>query len=129
MFSLLEITLDNKVFAAFKFLRSVRCIKIFRMFRIARSLKFMRIIILVIIRSYSFFLYISLLLFIFIFIYALTGMTIFTDLDPSKPYYTYCNFSTFSYAFVTVFNITTLNNWVSLIYLGKFFLYFYYFQT
>jgi len=76
----------------------------------------MQVIISVIQRSFSSFTYIALLLFVFIFIYALLGMQLFGgqfDFEDGKPR---GNYDEFNVAFVTVFQILTMENWQLVMY-------------
>jgi len=74
------------------------------------------VIISVLTRSASSFAYIASLLFLFIFIFALLGKTIFGgkfNFDNGKPR---GNFDTFAAAFVTVFQVLTIENWQFVLY-------------
>ena len=72
----------------------------------------MQVIVAVIMKSFLQFFYITCLLFIFVFIYALLGMQFFGGLynwDDEEP--PRGNFDTFWIAFVTVFQVLTMENW------------------
>jgi len=110
-------------------LRTVRIFRTFRVLRVARLLrqfKSMQIIIGVIQRSIKSFVYIALLLFLFVYIYALLGMTLFGDLkkfpvgeglaNGNNGPLSRANFDNFNNAFITVFQILTLENWQNIIY-------------
>ena len=95
-------------------LQLINSIKLLRISRLLRGLKFMNIIIKVIYKSISAFIYISLLLFLIIFIYGLLGMQLFQNLGEggiSHPFYHIYNFETFLESFFTVFSVITLDNW------------------
>ena len=59
---------------AFKAFRTFRVLRVTKLFK---ALEFMKIIIKVVVRSFSSFIYISILLFLFTFIYALIGRTLY----------------------------------------------------
>ncbi len=63
--------------SAFKTVRVFRTFRVLRIARLLRALKSMKVIIAVISRSASSFVYITLLMFVFIFIYTLLGMQVF----------------------------------------------------
>ncbi len=102
--------------------RSVRIFRTFRVLRVARLLKAMKsmqIIMGVINRAITSFVYIALLLFLFIFIYALLGMQIFGNQfnfpDTGVPRY---NYDSFNSAFLTSFQVMTIENWPLVLYAG-----------
>lgn len=72
----------------------------------------MVLIINVIMKSFESFMYITILMFTFVFIYALLGMQVFGgkynfgDEEPARG-----NFDSFVIAFVTVFQVLTMENW------------------
>ena len=73
----------------------------------------MQIIIGVITRSFRSYCYVILLLFVFVFIYALLGIQIYQgkyDFGPDERI-TRGNFEDFSVAFVTTFQVLTMENW------------------
>ena len=103
-------------------LRSIRIFRIFRVLRVTRllrSLRFMKVIIEVISGTLEQFMYITLLLFLLIFITSLLGMKIFggkfTYLQPGEV--ARQNFDTFQIAFLSVFQILTMENWQDVLYL------------
>ena len=71
----------------------------------------MQVIIGVISKSIWSFVYIALLLLLFVFIYALLGMQIYGGRFNFKWGKPRGNFDTFNDAFVTVFQVLTLENW------------------
>ena len=75
----------------------------------------MQVIIAVIVRSLSQFVYIAMLLFVCCFIFALLGKTLFGakfNYDP-KPR---GNFDTYNIAFATVFQVLTMENWQTVLF-------------
>lgn len=89
--------------SAFKTIRIFRTFRVLRVVRLLRALHSMQVIIQVIQRSASSFLYITMLLFVFIFIFTLLGMQVFGgkfSFPGGKPR---GNYDTFSIALVTVF--------------------------
>lgn len=70
----------------------------------------------VISRSYKSFIYITILLFVFIVIFSLLGMQIFGgqfDFQDGRPR---GNFDSFGIATITVFQILTMENWISVLF-------------
>ena len=89
---------------AFRTVRVFRTFRVLRVTRLLRGLESMVLIINVIMKSFSSFMYITILLFTFVFIYALLGMQVFGgkynfgDEEPARG-----NYDSFQIAFVTVF--------------------------
>uniref|UniRef100_A0A7S3G720 Ion transport domain-containing protein n=1 Tax=Palpitomonas bilix TaxID=652834 RepID=A0A7S3G720_9EUKA len=128
--SLVEVSLD--VFFALQAssgdsgadgLSTVRVIRVLRLFRVLRVTKIvrhmesMRTIINTILQSIPSFAYIALLLVLLMFMYAVMGMQLFGG----KFYFPYeeerrAHFDTFLWAFVTVFQIITLEGWVQVMF-------------
>ena len=103
----------------FIYIRFLSAIKVFRMFRLIRMLKFMRFIVSILGKTMSSFIYLAVLIILLNFIYAVFGMQIFANqFDSKDPNYLIFNFDSFFSAFVTVFNIITLDNWITLLQLG-----------
>ena len=103
--------------SAFRTVRIFRTFRVLRVTRLLRSLAFMKVIIGVISRSIKSLMYIALLLFIMIFIYSLLGMQFFGgkfDFDTNGVRQ---NFDNFFNAFLSVFQITTLENWQQIMHL------------
>ena len=108
-------------FRAVRVFRVVRMLRTFRVVRIARlfrSLEDMRRIIRVISETLSSFAFVGLLLIIFIFIYSLFGMQLFggrfqfsNPQDNPRQ-----NFDSFNNAFLTVYQVLTMENWQSVLY-------------
>lgn len=103
-------------FSAFRAVRIMRTFRVLRVARLLKSMQSMQTIMDVITRSISSFLYLAMLLLLFIFIYALLGMQTFGgkfDFEDGKPR---GNFDTFNTAFITVFQILTMENWQLILY-------------
>ena len=88
--------------SAFKTIRILRTLRVLRIVRILRALKQMQIIIAVITRSASSFMYIAMLLMVCCFIFTLLGKTIFGNKFNYEPR-PRGNFDTFPIALITVF--------------------------
>lgn len=89
--------------SAFKTVRVFRTFRVLRVARLLRALKSMQVILAVVVRSASSFVYITLLLFVFVFIYTLLGMQLFGgqfNFEDGKPR---GNFDAFIIGFLTVF--------------------------
>ena len=103
--------------SAFRTVRIFRTFRVLRVARLLRSMQSMQVIIGVIGRSMSSFIYLALLLLLFIFIYSLMGMQLyggqFKNWEEEKPR---ANFDTFPVAFMTVFQLLTMENWNSILY-------------
>lgn len=98
---------------AFRTVRVFRTFRVLRVTRILRSLQSMAMIIGVIQRAFMDFILITVLMFVFIFIYTLLGRQIFQgnyDFGPDEEL-PRGNYETFTVAFVTVFQILTMENW------------------
>ena len=93
-------------------MRVFRTFRVLRVTRLLRGLEAMVLVINVILRSVESFFYITLLMFTFVFIYALLGMQTFGgkynfgDAEPARG-----NYDSFDIAFVTVFQVLTMENW------------------
>lgn len=102
--------------SAFRAVRIMRTFRVLRVARLLKSMQSMQTIMDVISRSISSFLYLALLLLLFIFIYALLGMQTFGGkffFDDGVPR---SNFDTFNSAFITVFQVMTMENWQVILY-------------
>ena len=98
---------------AFRTVRVFRTFRVLRVTRILRALKSMAMVIGVISRSFMDFILIIMLLYVFIFIYTLLGRQIFQgtyDFGPDTEM-PRANFETFLVAFITVFQVVTMENW------------------
>jgi hypothetical protein len=97
---------------AFRTVRVFRTFRVLRVTRLLRGLESMIQIIKVIQDSFEAFFYITILMFTFVFIYALLGMQVFGgkydfgDEEASRG-----NYDRFSIAFITVFQVLTMENW------------------
>jgi hypothetical protein len=102
--------------SAFRAVRIMRTFRVLRVARLLKSMQSMQTIMDVISRSISSFGYLSLLLLLFIFIYALLGMQTYGgkfNFDEGLPR---GNFDDFNTAFVTVFQVMTMENWNEILY-------------
>lgn len=97
--------------SAFKTVRVFRTFRVLRIARLLRALKSMKVIIAVISRSASSFVYITLLMFVFIFIYTLLGMQLFGGQFNFPDGLPRGNYNSFPIAFLTVFQVLTTENW------------------
>ena len=100
-----------KAVSAFRSVRIFRTFRVLRVTKLLRSLAFMKVIIGVLSRSLSSFVYIALLLFLFIFIYALLGRQIFAGKLNIPKFPLRSNFDSFDQALVTSFQLLTIENW------------------
>ena len=88
-----------------------------RVTKLIRSLQYMRIIMIVMSKAIASFIYIFFLLMLFIYIFALLGKELyankfnFDDVDPRA------NFNDFYHSVLSVFQVTTLENWNDILYL------------
>ena len=104
--------------SAFRTVKVFRTFRVMRVARILRALHSMQVIMGVITRSFRSFMYVILLLFVFVFIYALLGVQIYQgtyDFGPDEPL-PRGNFEDFALAFVTVFQVLTMENWQEVLY-------------
>lgn len=99
------------IFRVFKVLRILRIAKLFR------YLKFMAHLITVIGRSVSKYIYLGLLLLLLLMIYSLIGMQIFAGKLKKVPE-TRANFDSFHWSFVSTFQVLSVENWQSILYLA-----------
>ena len=107
---------SGSVFHAFQAFRILRTLRVVRMVRLLRVLHSMKLLIKVIGDTMTSFTYIGMLLIIFLFIYSLLGMQLFGgkfNFDDGKPRQ---NFDSFHNAFLSVYQILTIENWQSLQY-------------
>ena len=99
--------IDDETFAYYRFIRSIRVMRIPRIFY---NISFFQVIVNVLSKSLKSLTYIALLFILFNFIYALIAMNLFPNpLDNINLTEVY-GFNTFLRAFVTMFNVITLNN-------------------
>lgn len=103
-----------------KYVRFLTAFKVLRIMRLSRKSKFTKFIFSIIRQALSSFIYLMTLLILFNFVYALIGMQMFggtfTSKDAIKNNF---NFDTFWTAFLTVFDIITLDNWIDILALGE----------
>ena len=78
----------------------------------------MGVIVTVMSRTMQSFIYIALLLFLFIFIYALLGMQLYGGRFNFRDNNVRQNFDSFPSAFISVFQIMTIENWNQLLYVA-----------
>ena len=109
---------SNGSISAFRTVRIFRTFRVLRVARLLKAMQSMRVIIGVISRSISSFIYLALLLLLFIFIYSLMGMQLFSgiyddDWEEEKPR---ANFDSFIAAFLTVFQVLTMENWQTILF-------------
>ena len=104
MLSIAELTVlsggAGKAVSAFRTVRIFRTFRVLRVTRLLRALEFMHVIIRVVSRALSSFVYIALLLLLFLLIYSLLGMQIFAGkfTDDIRQ-----NFDSFGEAFLAAF--------------------------
>jgi len=106
----------GSVFRAFQAFRILRTLRVVRMVRLLRSLRSMRLLIQVISDTLMSFAYIGMLLVVFLFIYSLLGMQLFGgkfDFPEGQPRQ---NFDSFHSAFLSVYQVLTIENWQDLQY-------------
>lgn len=112
--SIIEITVlndgGNNAISAFRTVRIFRTFRVLRVARLLRALKSMQQIISVIGRSIGSFMYLAVLLILFMFIYALLGIQLFGTIKNIS------YFNNFLNAFMSVFQIMTLENWQEVLY-------------
>ena len=123
--SIAELVVTTQFSGAHQSFRMVRIFRIFRIIRVGkllRTIQSMQIIMDVLIKSMNSFIYLALLLLLFIFIFTLLGMQIFGgnlnfdenyDGPPGVPRN---NFDTFNSAFLTTFQVLTMEGWHQLFY-------------
>ena len=102
--------------SAFRTVRIFRTFRVLRVARLLRTLQSMQVIIGVISRSISSFVYIAMLLLLFVFIYSLLGMQIFGGKFNFEDGLPRGNYDSFNSAFVTVFQVLTMENWQDILY-------------
>lgn len=116
--SMFELFSLGDSFSSMKAFRTIRIFRIFRVLKVARLFRHLESMnqIIKVLSNISRFAYLALLLFLFIMIFALLGMQIFGgkfDFEDGKPRSTFDNFH---WAFVTVFQILSLENWPVVMY-------------
>lgn len=102
--------------SAFKTMRLFRTFRVFRIARLLRALESMQMILKVIATSYTSYIYITLLLFLFVFIFMLLGMQMFGGQMNYRDGLPRGNFDSPEIAFLTVFQILTMENWQTILF-------------
>lgn len=106
--------------SAFRTLRLFRTVRVLRFTRLMSSFRYVKVITEVISSTIDQFIYIALILLLFAVIYTLIGMRIYKeefDLIAAKVGYSN-SFRSFPRAFLTVFQILTLENWYQIIFVS-----------
>ena len=102
---------------SFETVRIIRASRVFRVARLLRGLESMKTILGVMMRSYKSFIYITMLMFLFIIIFSLLGMQTFggkfQNLEDGIPAN---NYDSFVIAFITVFQVLTMENWQTVLF-------------
>ena len=109
------IFIDNS--NAFLTIQVLRIFRVLRIVRLLRSLKFMSMIINVLLKTMTSFIYIAALLVIFLFIYALLGMNLFGGEFEFKEKVYRQNFDSYNEAFLSVFQIMSRSYYFYFLYL------------
>lgn len=110
---------SKSAISAFRAARIFRVFKILRILRIAKLFRYLRSmahLFAVIGRSVSKYMYLGLLLLLLLMIYSLIGMQIFAGKLKKSPD-TRANFDSFHWSFVSTFQILSVENWQSILYL------------
>lgn len=108
--------------SAFKAVRIFRIFRVLRVARLLKSMKSMQVIISVLLRSMSSFIYLFSLLMLFLFIYSLLGMQLFGGQLEFEENFAgptgipRTNFNNIQTSFYTAFQILTMENWPYLLY-------------
>jgi len=102
---------------SFRIIQVLRTFRVLRIIRLLRTLRFMSMIINVLLRTMTSFIYIAVLLIIFLFIYALLGMKLFGgEFEFEETKYRQ-NFDDYNEAFLSVFQIMSRSYFFYLLYL------------
>ena len=105
-------------FRTLRVFRLVRTVRVIRVARLLRGLQSMMTLIDVIANTIGSFGYIGLMLLIIMLIYALFGMTLFAGKWNYPDGLPRPNFESFNNAFISVFQLLTVENWPTLLYAG-----------
>ena len=105
-------------FRTFRVFRLLRTVRVLRVARLLRGLQSMMTLLEVIANTIGSFGYIGLMLLIIMLIYALFGMTLFAGRWNYPDGLPRPNFDSFNNAFISVFQLLTVENWPSLLYSG-----------
>lgn len=108
---------DSGGLSALNTLRLLRTFRVFRILRLLKSLESMKVILSVMSKSYMSFVYITLLMWLFIVIFSLLCMQLYggywkDDPEGIPPN----NFDEFAYALFTIFQVLTMENWQSVLF-------------
>lgn len=105
----------KSVISAFRAIRIFKLIRVIRIARLFRYLQSINHMMLIISKSLSKFAYVALLLLLFIIVFSLIGMQLFAGvLD--FPRQSRCKFDQFYWAFLSIFQVLTIENWQNLLY-------------
>lgn len=119
VFSLIELSfLSSSTLSALRSIRVLRSFRAFRVARLFRSMRYMQTLISLISQSMENFIYMGLLLFLFLVVFSLLGMQLFGgrfDFDGEQPR---SNYDNFHFAFLSTFQLLTMENWFNLLYNG-----------
>jgi hypothetical protein len=114
-----DAAVQKSAISAFRAIRIFRIFRVLRVTRLLRGLLFMKIIVQVIGKTIEDFAYISMLLFLMIIIFSLLGMQIFGgNFVYEDQEYVRMNFDSFFNAFLSNFQILTLENWTDILVLA-----------
>lgn len=105
---------EGSTLSAFRTVRIFRTFRVLRVARLLRTLHSMQVIIGVISRSISSFIYIAILLMLFVFIYSLLGSQLFGGQIKNGEFRSH--FDSFNQSFVTTFQLLTMENWQMVLY-------------
>ena len=116
-FSLLEfLFIEENFLMIFRYIRFLTAFKVLRLTRLFYEIKFLHFLFSIISRSLPSFIYLALLFLLLNFVYALVGMQLFGGfINKNDPDYNTFNFDTFWVAFLTVFDIVTLDGWITIL--------------
>lgn len=110
------ILIEKEIELLFRYVRFLTAMKILRVSRIFKNLKFVHLILKILSKTLSTFIYLAILLILIIFVYALVGMQLFGGLlSKENASYNIFNFDSFWVSFITVFDIITLDNYIEII--------------
>ena len=116
--SLIEIFIISGGGSAISAFRAIRVFRIFRVLKVVKILRYLKSlenIVKLIGNSISSLAYLSLLLLLFLFIFTLLGMQIFGGAFDFPEGLPRGNFDTFHWAFITIFQVLTTENWTDIL--------------
>ena len=115
----LDSSQNNSFLKSFQAFRILRAFRVIRMVRVLRALRSMRLLIQVIGEAITSFAYVGVLLILFMFIYSLLGMQLFGGkFPPSEEPDERQTYDSFQKAFLSVYQILTIENWQSIQYMS-----------